>query len=158
MQSFRVCTSGTKVENLAKLYASKKPIDLQVSLHSPFDEVRSKLIKTSRPIGRIIMTVLSVQEKFREISMNYVLMKGVNDGDEDLVELTKIVPKDWLIKLNPLLEELEYTASVRGNIFYDRLLEQGHQVKKFFKIGSTIKNEFYDQLTYEMNEVCSVKL
>lgn len=75
-------------------------------------------------------------------------MKDVNDRDEDLYELINIVPKNYLIKLNPLLDESKYKMSLRRTYFYDKLVEFGYKVKIFNKVGSDIKNKIYNNLTY----------
>ncbi len=158
IKDFRICMSGIKADNLSLINSMKKSIDLQFSLHSPFDDIRKTLIQHTKPISFIKENILTNQSKFREIAINYVLMRGINDREEDLNELMSIIDSNWLIKLNPLLDETDkYKQSNNVNYFYDILTKNGFKVKKFNKIGSTIKNELYDQLTYENTKTASNK-
>jgi len=149
VSSFRICMSGHKSENLKFIPNISKPLDLQISLHSPFDSVRGELIQNTKPISYILEHVDINKDKFREISINYVLMKGINDRDEDLYELAKIIPKNYIIKLNPLLDESKYMMSSRRDYFYENLIDYGYNVKLFNKVGSDIKNKIYNNLTYK---------
>lgn len=150
ISDFRICMSGIKAENLSLLNNFDKPIDLQFSLHSPFDDIRNTLIQNTKPIEYIKNHIKLNEDKFREISVNYVLIKGVNDSIDDLLKMINILDKKWVIKLNPLLDETEkYKQSDKAEFFKFYLQEHGFNVKRFTKIGSTIKNDLYTQLTYE---------
>lgn len=152
IKDFRICMSGIKADNLSLLLPTNKEIDLQFSLHSPFDNIRNSIIQNTKPISFIKENIELNKSKFREVSINYVLMKGINDSIQDLNELMNIIDKDWLIKLNPLLEESDkYQKSDMHQYFESSLIDNGFNVKSFNKIGSTIKNGLYDQLTYENN-------
>jgi 23S rRNA (adenine2503-C2)-methyltransferase len=149
ISDFRICMSGIKADNLNLLEPSSKPIDLQFSLHSPFDETRKSLIQHTKNIDYILENISNNESKFREVSVNYVLMENINDHVRDLEKLIEIIPQNWTIKLNPLLDENEkYKQSKNHDLFYEKL-SKVFNVKMFSKIGSTIKNNFYEQLTYD---------
>lgn len=148
--SFRICSSGIKPYLFSQIESSL-PLELQFSLHSPIDHLRKKLIPISKPIKDILLAINQSSHNFQFISINYVLMDGINDSEEDLLELSKIINKDWLIKLNPLLDDEKYNFSRHHDYFKKYLMKNGHKVVIFNKIGSSIKNKVYDQLTYKKN-------
>lgn len=147
---FRLCTSGVKPQQLSKVTDSIKPINLQISLHSPFTEKRREIIEKSKSVEEIMKEVRNNESRYSEIAINYVMIESFNNTISDLYKLMDIVKKEWIIKLNPLLSEKGDVEIVENkNIFYDILKENGYKVKNFSKIGSEISNKFYDQLTYE---------
>jgi 23S rRNA (adenine2503-C2)-methyltransferase len=150
---FRICTSGIKPNQLSKIINSTKPINLQISLHSPFTEKRKKIIEKSKSVEEVISAVHKYQDYYDEIAFNYVLINEFNDQLEDLNQLKKIINKNWLIKLNPLLSEKGAVEEVKNkDLFYNELKKEGYKVKNYSKIGSEISNKFYDQLTYEYSK------
>jgi adenine C2-methylase RlmN of 23S rRNA A2503 and tRNA A37 len=149
ISSFRLCTSGIKPNLFSTVASSIKPIHLQVSLHSPFDTERKKLIPHTKPVCEIFNALRLSKDKFSEIAINYVLVQGFNDSESDLSALSDLVDKDWVIKLNPLLDDSEFVQSKHHEMFYIELTLLGHAVKIFTKVGSTIKNKFYSKLKHE---------
>lgn len=156
IKEYRICTSGAAINKLANIQ-SNKPLLLQFSLHSARQEVRSVLIPLSKSLDAIKGVLGTTKHLFSEISVNYVLMKDVNDSDEDLYSLVNYADPTWLIKLNPLLDETQFQKSQRHNHFYDILTQTGFRTKIFNTIGSTIKNDFYSGLTYNNNMIAGCK-
>lgn len=150
VSAFRICSSGIKPSLFSKI-SSTLPLELQFSLHSPIDSVRKNLIPISKPIKEILSSLSKHSSNFNSISINYVLMRDINDREEDLLELSKIINKSWLIKLNPLLDDEKFNFSNHHDYFKESLINSGHNVVVFNKIGSSIKNKVYDQLTYKRN-------
>ena len=148
--AFRVCTSGIKPKQLSKITESVKPINLQISLHSPFTEKRQEIIEKSKSVEEIMREVRVNENRYSEIAINYVMIENFNNTMSDVYKLMDIVRKDWVIKLNPLLSDKGDVEVVENkNIFFNILQENGYTVKNFSKIGSEISNKLYDQLTYE---------
>lgn len=148
VESFRICFSGLSTKRLERI-SHKDMVRLQFSMHSPKNSVRSRLIANTRPLEEIRESILAVEDKFKEIAINYVPMRGINDSDDDIQLLMDYVKPTWHIKLNPLLDENEkFQKSDRIDTIFNRLKENGFLVSKFDKIGSTIKNDFYSYLTY----------
>lgn len=145
---FRVCTSGIRPDLFPFVCKISKPINIQLSLHSPFDEKRKELIPNTRGIKEIIASLKLTTNHFNEVAINYVLMKDFNDREEDLDELIRVVDSRWLIKLNPLMDEDVYKKSDKKKLFENTLSLKGKNVVSFNKIGSTIKNELYEELAY----------
>jgi 23S rRNA (adenine2503-C2)-methyltransferase len=149
ISAFRICTSGIKHNLLNKVISNIKPLNLQFSLHSPFDDKRKSLIPKTKNVKDIIQSMNKYKDNYNEISINYVLVEDFNDSQEDLNELINIIDKNWVIKLNPLLKEDKHIESQNRELFFDTLNDLKFNVKKFNKVGSTIKNNFFDQLTYQ---------
>ena len=117
------------------------PINLSISLHSPFNHIREEIM----PIGKkylvedIIGACKYYYEKTgRRITMEYTIIEGINDRDQDLKKLIHIL-KDLnchinLIPLNPIEEYSKKRPSI-SNIekFQLRLNNSG--------INTTIRRE-----------------
>lgn len=154
--TFRLCTSGIRPNLFEAVTTSIKPINLQVSLHSPFDIERKKLIPKTKPVCDIFNALEAHSERFNEIAINYVLIQDFNDSISDLKALSSLVNKKFVIKLNPLLDDSEFVASDQHEFFHNELFKIGHSVKVFKKIGSTIKNKFYSKLQHEKHNALAL--
>ncbi len=78
-------------------------LNLAVSLHAPNDTLRKKIIPTARPIADILAATDVYQTKTgREVTFEYVLLKGVNDAPEHASELARTLGRrQCLINLIP---------------------------------------------------------
>ncbi|MEZ5507640.1 MAG: 23S rRNA (adenine(2503)-C(2))-methyltransferase RlmN [Gammaproteobacteria bacterium] len=101
-------TSGI-VPQMYELY-DRIDVALAVSLHAPNDELRNELVPVNRkyPLSELMAACREYVRKFddsRRVTMEYVLLEGVNDKfehAEQLIELLKDVPsKINLIPFNP---------------------------------------------------------
>ena len=77
-----------------KEFLEKSRCHLAVSLHSPFDEERRKLMPVQRT--NTVKEVLDIIRNFdfnsqRRVSFEYILFKGVNDTPEHVKELARIL-------------------------------------------------------------------
>ena len=77
-----------------KEYLEKSRCHLAVSLHSPFDEERRKLMPVQRT--NTVIEVLDIIRNFdfnsqRRVSFEYILFKGVNDTPGHIKELARIL-------------------------------------------------------------------
>ena len=105
-----VSTSGV-VSGIYKLAELNLPITLSISLHAPFDSIRSEMMKVNRKwnIGELIKACKDYQSRMgRRISFEYAMIKGVNDTEECAFELAKILRGIMchvnLIPVNPVKE------------------------------------------------------
>jgi 23S rRNA (adenine2503-C2)-methyltransferase len=101
-----VSTSGL-VPQLRRL-GEETGVKLAVSLNATTDEVRDRLMPVNRrwPIAELLAACRSFPMKpGRRITFEYVLLKGVNDSDEDAARLARLVrgipAKVNLIPWNP---------------------------------------------------------
>ena len=161
--SFRICTTGIKPYNLPRIYEPVIPLKLQISLHSPFDDKRKQLIPLATTISQLIDWLRLLNDRFDEIAFNYVLMDQFNDQPHDAIELCSLLTRysqyNWIVKLNPLLEpDGDYRPSLRSVEFEESLVQGGINVVRYNKVGSTIRDNHYSQLTYDRNEVQDVAI
>jgi 23S rRNA (adenine2503-C2)-methyltransferase len=106
---------------------------LAVSLNATTDELRDRLMPINRryPLARLLDACGKFARAAGEpFTLEYVLLHGVNDGDDDIDRLIRIVrplrAKVNLIPFNPVPEHLPYVAPTRDRIvgIRDRLLER----------------------------------
>ncbi len=151
IDAFRICTSGIKHNLIGDVISNIKPLNLQFSFHSPFDEKRKTIIPKTKLIADIVKSMKENSSNYNEISINYVLIEGFNDSIEDFNKSISILDNNWIIKLNPLLKEGQYFQSGKRELFAAMLRDSGFDALIFNKVGSTIKSEFFDSLTYQKN-------
>ncbi len=101
------------VNEIIELADMKIPINLAISLHSPFDEEREKIMPIARKfsVSELINACNYYIEKTnRRITFEYSLIKGVNDSEKEakkLVELLKgMLCHVNLIPINPIDERI----------------------------------------------------
>lgn len=117
------------------------PVNLSISLHSPFDEERKKIMPIAKRYS--IAAILDacryyISKTGRRITFEYTLIKDVNDRHKDAQELIKILKEMLchvnLIPLNPIREFNENKSIDKNiNIFRNTLLLNG--------INTTIRRE-----------------
>lgn len=117
------------------------PITLSISLHSPFDSERGKIM----PIGKKyklkdLMDACRyyIEKTSRRITFEYTLIEGVNDRDEDIKELIGLIKGlNAHINLIPLNPIKEYNKGAPVGIEVKRILAR----LKSHKIQATIRSE-----------------
>ncbi len=121
-------TSGV-VPGIYKLAELNLPITLSISLHAPFDPIRSEMMKVNRSynIAELLKACRDYQGiTGRRISFEYAMIKGKNDTEECAAELSKILKGILchvnLIPVNPVKEN-DYEKSDRKALmqFADKL-------------------------------------
>lgn len=132
---------------IERLADAKLPIHLALSLHSPFDEVRSRLMPVNRrwPVGEIIATMRRYQKATgRKITIEYLLIDRLNDAEEQataLARLLKGVPHVVnLIPFNYVDTEQGFRRPTRERVrAFRRILEdQGINVTERVERGHDI--------------------
>jgi 23S rRNA (adenine2503-C2)-methyltransferase len=94
--SYRHLTVSTvglvpQIKELAKL---KLPIHLALSLHSPFDEVRDRLMPVNQkwPVAEVVQTMRDYSKTTgRKVTFEYLLIDQVNDTPDQADALAKLV-------------------------------------------------------------------
>lgn len=109
--SYRHITVSTVglVPQIRQLAEEKLPIHLALSLHSPLDEVRDRLMPVNHkwPVREVIGAMRDYQETTgRKVTFEYLLINGVNDTPEQakaLIPLLKglpnvinLIPFNWV--------------------------------------------------------------
>ncbi|HEX9916173.1 MAG TPA: 23S rRNA (adenine(2503)-C(2))-methyltransferase RlmN [candidate division Zixibacteria bacterium] len=100
------CGIVPQIEKLAK---ENLKIKLAISLNATTDQIRNNLMPINRkyPLDKLLPAVKSFAQKTkRRITFEYVLIKDVNDSDEDAFRLAKLIQgiscKINLIAYNPI--------------------------------------------------------
>lgn len=94
--SYRHLTVSTvglvpQIKELAKL---NLPIHLALSLHSPFDEVRDRLMPVNHkwPVAEVVDTMKAYQKATgRKVTFEYLLINGVTDTTDQAAALARLV-------------------------------------------------------------------
>ncbi|WP_028550602.1 23S rRNA (adenine(2503)-C(2))-methyltransferase RlmN [Paenibacillus sp. UNC451MF] len=130
-----VSTSGL-ANKIIEFTDSDLQVNLAISLHAPNDELRTRIMKINRaiPINKLMEAIDYYLDKTkRRITLEYILLKDVNDGKEHALELAELVGHRRqlanvnLIPYNPVDEHSQYQRSEQESItaFYDTLKKQG---------------------------------
>lgn len=86
-------TSGL-VPKIYDLMKENIQINLAVSLHAPNDEIRNKIMKVNKVynIRQLIEAIYQyTAQTNRRVTIEYVMLKGINDSKECAIELAKLL-------------------------------------------------------------------
>lgn len=116
-----VSTSGV-VPGINRL-AQHTDVSLALSLHAPNDELRSKIVPLNKkyPIKQVLEACQNylIAAKRKTITMEYVILNGVNDDLSQAEQLVKLL-KDYPAKLNLIpfnpFEGTEFTTSSNNRV------------------------------------------
>ncbi|HEY0868199.1 MAG TPA: 23S rRNA (adenine(2503)-C(2))-methyltransferase RlmN, partial [Fimbriimonas sp.] len=94
--SYRHLTVSTVgiVPQIRKLAEEKLPIHLALSLHSPIDEVRNRLMPVNHkwPVAEVMDAMKAYHRATgRKITIEYLLIKGITDTPEQAEALARLV-------------------------------------------------------------------
>jgi 23S rRNA (adenine2503-C2)-methyltransferase len=90
------------VSGIERLIEENLGVQLAVSLHAPDDETRRKLIPTAKRHG--VEQILDAARRYQQrsgrvVMIEYCLLAGVNDHDEQAVQLAKLL-SGWRVAVN----------------------------------------------------------
>ena len=94
--SIAISTVGviSKLKKLVKKLKGNKRIELQFSLHFPWDELRAQYMPVARknPLAKIIPLLEDFsRESPLPVCVNYTVFKGLNDGNKHVEALVKLI-------------------------------------------------------------------
>jgi 23S rRNA (adenine2503-C2)-methyltransferase len=90
----RITVSSVGLLNSVREFLEKSRCHLAISLHSPFDDERKKLmpIQKTNTVREVLEILRSFDfSKQRRVSFEYILFEGVNDSLRHVKELTRIL-------------------------------------------------------------------
>ena len=96
-----VSTSGL-IPGIEKFYEMEAPANLAVSLNATSNDVRTDIMPINKkwPIEDLLSTLRKAPlKKNQRLTMEYVMLAGVNDTEEDLKRLAKLM-KGLAVKIN----------------------------------------------------------
>lgn len=137
------CGLVPRIYDLAK---ENLPITLSISLHSPFDEERRKIMPIARKYN--VEELMKASKEYlkatnRRLTFEYTLIEGVNDGEKEVNELARILKgingHVNLIPLNPITEyELDRPDFSRVKSFRNKLINRNIKTTIRKEMGSDI--------------------
>ncbi|WP_332692293.1 23S rRNA (adenine(2503)-C(2))-methyltransferase RlmN [Halalkalibacter lacteus] len=128
-----VSTSGL-ADKIYEFADMKLQVNLAISLHAPNNELRTRIMKINRaiPLEKLMPAIdYYVEKSNRRITLEYILLKDVNDQKEHALELADLIGDRRsyvnLIPYNPVDEHSQYQRSEEETVlaFYDRLKKKG---------------------------------
>lgn len=140
-----VSTSGL-VPKIEQFIKDGKQVNLAISLHAPNDEIRNKLMPINK-VYNLSMLIKTIKKYIRitnrRVTMEYIMLKGINDSSECANELSQLLKGiNCYVNLIPYNEtsNSQFKKSNKENVmkFYDTL--------KRNKINVTIRKEFGSNL------------
>ncbi len=93
MRKITVSTCGL-VNEVIKFTNERLPVNLSISLHAPNDKIRAKIMpiaKANRLSDLIDACRRHIRLTGRRITFEYILLKRVNDSDENALELSRLL-------------------------------------------------------------------
>ncbi|WP_106769710.1 23S rRNA (adenine(2503)-C(2))-methyltransferase RlmN [Paenibacillus faecalis] len=143
-----VSTSGI-APKIIEFADSDLQVNLAISLHASNNELRTRIMKINRayPLEKLMPAIDYYLEKSnRRVTLEYILLKDVNDQSEHALELAELVGDRKkqvnvnLIPYNPVDEHSQYQRSTQESItaFYDTLKKQGVSVSVRLEHGTDI--------------------
>ncbi|MGA2774936.1 MAG: 23S rRNA (adenine(2503)-C(2))-methyltransferase RlmN [Candidatus Omnitrophota bacterium] len=128
-----ISTSGV-IPGIERLAQEGLQIELSISLHSAEDKVRSLLMPVNRiyPLEDLIAACADfINKTGRQITFEYILIKGMNSSLESAQKLVKLLKELKLVKVNLIpanpVKELNIEPPPRQEIilFKDYLMKHG---------------------------------
>lgn len=137
------CGIIPKIKDLSDLEIQ---INLAISLHAPNDTLRNKLMPINKayPLKELIKTIKDyIKKTNRRVTIEYILLKDVNDKKEHAKELANLLRgMNVYVNLIPYNEtnHIEFKKSDKQTIddFYETLQQEKIQVTVRREFGSSI--------------------
>ncbi|MBQ0141113.1 MAG: 23S rRNA (adenine(2503)-C(2))-methyltransferase RlmN [Kurthia sp.] len=134
-----VSTSGI-VKKIYEFADVGLPVNLALSLHAPNNDLRTSIMKINKamPIEKLMAALTYyLANNNRRITIEYILLKDVNDHQQEAKELGELLSDIKsqvyvnLIPYNPVDEHSQYQRSEQADVlaFYDTLKKQGVNCK-----------------------------
>lgn len=145
MRHISLSTCGI-VPGIEKLMNEGLPVTLCISLHSAIDEKRKKIMPTAAafPVKRILDAADAYFQKTgRRVIIEYTLIKGLNDGPEDIEALIRALKgmncHVNVIPLNEAAGALQPPGPGQTRAFAAALEKQGQSATVRRSLGSDIE-------------------
>jgi 23S rRNA (adenine2503-C2)-methyltransferase len=150
-----VSTCGL-IPEMERLLSEGVGCNFAISLHAPNDEIRSRLMPVNRTYG-VEKTIQAVRKisaaKNKKVTLEYVLLDGVNDSDGCACELAKLIKGiNCYVNLIPYNEtQLGFSRSKPERIksFYSILIQSG--------VRAVVRREFGAELKAACGQLKAIK-
>ena len=132
-------------------------VNLAISVHAPNNSIRDRLMPINKvyPIEKVMDAIdIYIKKTNRRVTFEYILLEGINDRDEDALELSKLVKdKNCYINLIPYNETNNFgykrTKPIQIMKFYDILKKNN--------VNVTIRKEFGSKISAACGQLRSKK-
>ncbi|MBE6147416.1 MAG: 23S rRNA (adenine(2503)-C(2))-methyltransferase RlmN [Firmicutes bacterium] len=132
-------------------------VNLAISLHAPNNEIRNQIMPINKVYNLdVLMETLReyIKNTSRRVTFEYILLKDINDREQDALELSKLVSgMNCYINLIPYNEtnNISFKRSNKETIskFYDILKKN--------RINATIRREFGSKISAACGQLRSKK-
>lgn len=94
MSKRRITVSTIGIIPAMRRFLEETGCHLAISIHSPFDEERKKLMPVQKlyPIKEVLDTLREYDfDNHRRVSFEYIMFEGINDSDRHVKELVKVL-------------------------------------------------------------------
>ena len=132
------------IEGIEKLTREELQVNLAISLHAPSDGLRSELMPVNKryPLAELMKTVARyVSMKSRDVMFEYLMIKGINDREEDALALAGLMKNSLyvvnLIRYNPT-GVFQPSGAAEITRFKQILTEHGVNVTQRYSFGQDI--------------------
>jgi len=153
---FTLSTCGL-CDKILELAEENLPINLSVSVHSPFDDERSAMMPVNKkyPLSALVEALLQYQNKVgRRISVEYALIHGKNDSPAHAAALMKLfAPLSYHVNVIPVNQAREgFVKSGKNEVraFLECFAAKGIPATARRELGSDI-SAACGQLKHEVN-------
>ena len=132
-------------------------INLAISLHAPNNEIRNKIMPINKayPLEVLIPALKTYLDRTnRRVTFEYILLSGINDREEDALELAKLAKGiNCYINLIPYNEtnniDFKRSSTIQIMKFYDILKKNN--------VNVTIRREFGGKISAACGQLRSKK-
>lgn len=132
-------------------------INLAISLHAPNNEIRNKIMPINKayPLEVLIPALKTYLDRTnRRVTFEYILLSGINDREEDALELAKLAKEiNCYINLIPYNEtnniDFKRSSTIQIMKFYDILKKNN--------VNVTIRREFGSKISAACGQLRSKK-
>lgn len=148
------CGIVPKIYEFADL---KYQVNLAISLHAAYDELRDKLMSINKvyPLDEVIKAVkYYISKTNRRVTFEYIMLRGVNDSSDNALKLASLVKG-----LNAYINLIPYNEG--SSDLYKRTKKE--QIMKFYDIikkegvNVTIRREFGSKISAACGQLRSKK-
>jgi len=146
-RSISISTCGI-IDGIRKFAHEGIQVKLALSLHAPNDKLRSEImpVNKSYPLKDVLKEVaVYIQNTNKKVMIEYLLLDGVNDSDENARELAEVLlvslGRLFMINLIPFNATEGFRASSKDRInkFRGILEMAGLEVTQRFRFGREVK-------------------
>ncbi|MDD3013837.1 MAG: 23S rRNA (adenine(2503)-C(2))-methyltransferase RlmN [Candidatus Gastranaerophilales bacterium] len=145
MRRITISTSGI-IPQILKLADENRQLTLALSLHAPNHEIREKLIPVEKkyPLEEVVKALRQLTQKTgRRVTIEYVLIDGVNDAPEHAKEINYLLKGlNYNVNLIPYnsvnRDDFKAPSVKKVNIFKYILEQSGKKVTVRLERGSDI--------------------